>query len=72
MAEPQFKSGDKVRLNVGGPTMAVDFIRSDGMVMCVWFAGGELRGGAFREPTLVVVRTESEWKAERRARKSVK
>lgn len=69
MSEAAFKSGDRVRLSVGGPAMAVDFVRSDGMVVCVWFNGGELRGGAFRSATLVHVQTESEWKARHRAAK---
>ena len=41
------KTGDKVFLKSGGPTMTIYTVRKDGIVDTVWFAGTELRNGAF-------------------------
>ena len=51
--KPLYKIGDKVRLNVGGPDMAVKTIDTDhrenfkGEYRCQWFAGKKLDWGRF-------------------------
>ena len=58
---PKYKIGDKVRLNVGGPDMAVKSIsrsmndRFTGQYRCQWFAGKKLDSGDFPEDSLVQI-----------------
>lgn len=59
---PRYKIGDKVKLNVGGPDMAVkdiclDFRNKefDGEYHCQWFAGKKLDSGKFAEESLIPV-----------------
>lgn len=56
-----FQIGDKVMLNVGGPSMAVSrvFEASDSSsgirtYRCQWYAGKKLESGDFPEQSLVV------------------
>lgn len=59
----KYKIGDMVRLNVGGPDMAVKSISRrkiyetgeyvfDGEYNCQWFAGKKLDNGSFPEDSL--------------------
>lgn len=59
---PKYKIGDKVKLNVGGPDMAVLSVDVDyqtkkfyGFYYCQWFAGKKLDSGKFPEESLVPV-----------------
>lgn len=56
MPETQFKVGDVVALNSGGPAMTVARIVDDGVVNFVdvcWFAGDELKRDAFAPAVLL-------------------
>lgn len=60
--KPKYKVGDKVKLNVGGPDMAVLRINIDhrtdnfsGHYSCQWFAGKKLDEGKFVEESLIPV-----------------
>lgn len=59
MADPKFKDGDKVQLNVGGPAMAVQYADTNhhgefsGWYKCTWFAGKKHEEGRFKEETLI-------------------
>lgn len=59
---PKFKIGDKVKLNVGGPDMAVKSVDVayntklfEGSYTCQWFAGKKLDKGNFPEESLVSI-----------------
>lgn len=60
---PKFKIGDKVKLNVGGPDMAVHSIIEErigseafsGNYRCQWFAGKKSDKDIFPEESLVGV-----------------
>ena len=55
--EDRFSYGDIVRLKSGGPKMAVNAVRLDGYLNCVWFeAGDTLREGVFHRDALQEVR----------------
>lgn len=66
----QFHKGAKVKLNVGGPVMAVkDHVESsfevglgnrDWQVQCQWFSGKKLETGLFASETLVLVKDDAE------------
>ncbi|HEX3654909.1 MAG TPA: DUF2158 domain-containing protein [Pirellulales bacterium] len=62
MAEKKFKVGDKVRLIVGGPVMAVKNTDQIDNIYCQWFAGKKLEGGYFAPETLEKVTDEGEQK----------
>ena len=56
---PKYKIGDKVKLNVGGPDMAVKEVINNhndtkflGTYRCQWFAGKTLDNGVFPEDSL--------------------
>lgn len=59
--KPLYKIGDKVRLNVGGPDMAVKTVDTDhrenfkGEYRCQWFAGKKLDWGDFPEDSLIPI-----------------
>lgn len=64
--QPKYKVGDKVKLNVGGPDMAIQKIiisksyHTDeeffsGKYDCQWFAGKKLDSGTFPEESLIQV-----------------
>lgn len=63
---PKFKIGDKVRLNVGGPDMAVHSILEkrlgygdfSGSYRCQWFAGKKSDKDNFPEESLVLIEEE--------------
>lgn len=56
-----FKSGDFVKLRVGGPKMIVDSISQfDGDVTCQWFSGSKLNHGTFAPETLEKVAVDNE------------
>jgi len=63
---PKFKIGDKVRLNVGGPDMAVHSIMEErigsrefsGSYRCQWFAGKKSDKDSFPEESLVLIEEE--------------
>lgn len=63
---PKYEIGDKVRLNVGGPVMAVksrSFSASKkflGLYKCQWFAGKKLDWGEFPEQSLELITGEEE------------
>ena len=58
---PKYKIGDKVKLNVGGPDMAVKSISRNhndrflGQYRCQWFAGKKLDSGEFPEDSLIQI-----------------
>lgn len=54
-----FEIGSVVKLNSGGPEMAVKAIYND-QYTCQWFAGKKLEQGVFRPETLVLVRQAGE------------
>jgi uncharacterized protein YodC (DUF2158 family) len=63
--QPKYKVGDKVKLNVGGPDMAIDSLRPqrmqnhfNGTYRCQWFAGKKLESGVFPEDSLINIETE--------------
>ncbi len=62
-AKAKYKVGDKVKLNVGGPDMAVNEVHS-GLAgtsyRCKWFAGKKLEVGSFVEEMLDAVPGEEE------------
>ncbi|HGW3602043.1 MULTISPECIES: DUF2158 domain-containing protein [Acinetobacter] len=58
---PKYKVGDKVKLIVGGPIMAVSEVimsgygsqeQFNGRYRCQWFAGKKLDSGVFEEENL--------------------
>lgn len=60
--KPKYQIGDKVRLNVGGPDMAVKSLEEDfrnksftGSYKCQWFAGKKLDSGTFPEESLIEI-----------------
>lgn len=68
---PKYKIGDKVRLNVGGPDMAVKSVTRShtdkflGMYKCQWFAGKKLDWGDFPEESLESIASEEEIQAKK-------
>ena len=45
-----FKPGDVVQLNCGGPKMTVEAVQSDGILRCVWFhEDGKQGNGIFAQ-----------------------
>jgi uncharacterized protein YodC (DUF2158 family) len=59
IASEPFRTGDIVRLVGGGPPMTVQ-IASRFLAYCVWFAGDDLRTGAFPPASLVRTRLGSD------------
>lgn len=61
---PKFKLGDKVKLNVGGPDMAIKKIFGsqdfNGEYRCQWFGGKKLEFGDFPEESLLPIEEEQE------------
>ncbi len=60
--EAKYKVGDKVKLNVGGPDMAIRSVEEDyryktftGNYKCQWFAGKKLDDGIFPEESLIEI-----------------
>lgn len=60
--KPKYQIGDKVRLNVGGPDMAVNSLGESytnksftGSYKCQWFAGKKLDSGTFPEESLIEI-----------------
>lgn len=51
----KFPLGSKVKLNVGGPIMAVSNHELSGDVQCKWFVGKKLETGRFAPETLEIV-----------------
>ena len=60
-ARREFRTGDLVRLNSGGPVMTVwEVERSEqGIVRTVWFVGEELKRDGFGKDELLFVTYES-------------
>jgi uncharacterized protein YodC (DUF2158 family) len=54
----EFKQGDIVQLNSGGPKMTVAGFHKDGSVFCQWFAGSKLQDGYFQKISLKPVKKE--------------
>ena len=63
---PKYKIGDKVKLNVGGPDMAINRVIDEknyqtqqtlfsGIYGCQWFAGKKLDSGSFPEESLIPI-----------------
>jgi len=64
MPEQNFKPGDKVVLNSGGPTMTVESYKASNddeskMVLCTWFSSGQLTREYFTEATLKAYQPQS-------------
>jgi uncharacterized protein YodC (DUF2158 family) len=57
---PQFRVGDVVQLNSGGPEMTISFILPTGKVFCVWFDGSEKREETFPPEAIQLVERENE------------
>jgi uncharacterized protein YodC (DUF2158 family) len=59
----KFPLGTKVKLNVGGPDMAVKRHADAGpgptLVVCQWFDGGKLEEGQFAPETLIAVSSQT-------------
>ncbi|RZN87722.1 YodC family protein [Acinetobacter johnsonii] len=69
--KPKYQIGDKVKLNVGGPDMAIDRILISkeydsgheyfsGKYSCQWFAGKKLDSGNFPEESLVEISEQTD------------
>jgi uncharacterized protein YodC (DUF2158 family) len=57
----QFPIGAKVKLNVGGPVMAVKkYEHYNNDIICQWFSGKKLESGQFAPETLVLVKDDAE------------
>lgn len=63
---PKYKLGDKVKLIVGGPDMAIREVTNNhdntkfiGSYKCQWFAGKKLDWGSFPEENLILVTEQS-------------
>ena len=55
-----FKPGDVVQLNSGGPRMTVVVVQSDGMLRCVWFhEDGKADSGVFAQVAIRAAKTKS-------------
>jgi uncharacterized protein YodC (DUF2158 family) len=54
----EWKSGDQVQLNSGGPIMTVEFVNQN-KVHCTWFVGDKKSDGDFYSDTLKAYRRES-------------
>lgn len=62
---PKYKIGDKVRLNVGGPDMAIQSVREhnqefNGIYRCQWFAGKKSEWDKFPEESLILIEEEQQ------------
>ena len=61
---PKFKIGDKVKLNVSGPDMAIKKLlgseKFNGEYRCQWFAGKKLEFGDIPEESLVLIEEEQQ------------
>lgn len=60
--KPKYQVGDIVKLNAGGPDMAIKQLYADnlphefkGQYRCQWFAGKKLDFGDFPEDSLILV-----------------
>jgi uncharacterized protein YodC (DUF2158 family) len=51
MTEQKIKSGDRVKLKSGGPTMTVSSALND-KIECSWFNEGTIQHGSFSPDTL--------------------
>lgn len=70
---PKYAIGDIVKLNAGGPDMAIlrrkthTPLKGDsyftGLYTCQWFAGKKLDSGEFQEASLILVKSQSEAEA---------
>ena len=62
--QPKFKIGDKVKLNVGGPDMAIKKPLGggnfNGEYRCQWFAGKKLEFGEIPEDSLLLIQEEQQ------------
>ena len=55
-----FKPGDVVQLNSGGPKMTVAVVQSDGTLRCVWFhEDGKADSGVFAQVAIRAAKTKS-------------
>lgn len=62
--ENNYKAGDTLELNSGGPKMTIEFIKksNDGesnMINCSWFTGAELKRESFYEAALKPYKAKS-------------
>jgi uncharacterized protein YodC (DUF2158 family) len=55
----QFAIGANVKLNAGGPVMAVKEYSFDGGIVCQWFSGKKLESGKFAPETLILVNNDA-------------
>ena len=62
--KPKFKIGDKVILNVGGPSMVIKKSLGgdnfNGEYRCQWFAGKKLEFGDIPEESLLFIQEEQQ------------
>jgi uncharacterized protein YodC (DUF2158 family) len=57
--DTNFKPGDVVQLNSGGPKMTVAVVQTDGTLRCVWFtADGKQDNGVFSQVALRAAKTK--------------
>lgn len=68
--QPKFKIGDIVKLNAGGPDMAIKQLYAGnlsssfkGQYRCQWFAGKKLDFGDFPEESLILVKQQDDTSA---------
>jgi len=58
--DTNFKPGDVVQLNSGGPKMTVAAVQSDGTLRCVWFhEDGKQDNGVFAQVALRAAKTKT-------------
>jgi uncharacterized protein YodC (DUF2158 family) len=48
----KFKLGDTVRLRSGGPVMTINEMATGGGLVCVWFAGSDVKHHSFKPEAL--------------------
>jgi|GEM_PF-404381 len=62
--QPKYQIGDKVKLNVGGPDMAIKKPlggdKFNGEYRCQWFAGKKLEFGEIPEESLLLIEKEQQ------------
>lgn len=55
-----FEKGDVVSLKSGGPHFTVEFVTSEGEVMCIWFNGNLKNRESFDQKLLMKIENDNE------------